>query len=309
MKKILTTGALSGLLACGGGGGGISTPNNSTPVPSAGGQAAASVKPQKPFVNYLPYFLDVMKGSYAVECGSLTPPRTSAIVKISADGFVTPWLGGSLDIRYGSLGFSRALKIPGDGSLTGGISTIGIGDDKSTPIFSITSDGDVGGTDFSRGIVVGNPLGVPESGVNGLTVPGSILACNGSAEAAKFVSLSVYTAFSKIIDSKKVTLQCIAPGSSVTTPEAYEVSDGELKFQGKVISLLKEFKTEIFVSGGAVSKINSIGDVEYARIVTYGLKKLDGTEIGITVNEFGDLTTFTFKDGVSGSLLPCVNPV
>jgi hypothetical protein len=307
MKKILSVGALLGLLACGGGGGGISTSGDSMPVPSSSGQADASVKPQKPFMNYLPYFLDVMKGNYTVECGSFTPPRTSAIVKISAAGFVTPWLGGSLDIRYGSLGFSRALKIPGDGSLTGGISTIGIGDDKSSPIFSITSDGDVGGTDFSRGVIAGNPLGVPESGVNGLTVPGSILACNGSAEAAKFVSLSVYTAFSKIIDAKKSPLNCIVPGGTVLFPETYEISNGELKFQGKTISLLTGFQSETFGSLGATARTSSSGVVEYIRNPTYLIKKVDGVEINLTYNEYGEMAILTHKDGIGGQV-SCLLP-
>jgi hypothetical protein len=311
MKKLVCIGVVLGLLACGGGGGGVSTPGGGTPTANSNGQTDPAVAPQKPLVDYLPYFLDVFKGNYTVDCGPNDLKRTSAVVKVSADGFLTPWLSGSLDIRFGLLGFNRALKNdPGDGSLIGGFGgTGGVigGDAKSSPIFSINSDGGVIGLDNALGIILGNPLGGGEPEGRGIPIPGSILACGMSPEAARFANLSAYTAFAKIIDAKKTPLLCLVPNSTTTISETYEVSGGELKFQGKAISLLTGIKSETFASAGALARTNSNGTVEYVRNPTYQLKKLDGTEIGLTYNEYGEMVGLTYKDGLSTELV-CLPP-
>jgi hypothetical protein len=307
MKLTLLICTVFGLAACGGGGGEVASSSGVSPVaaaPVVPGVPMEPPKPVKPFADYTPAYLSIFAGSYAASCGPTSKPRIATVIKISTDGIVTPWLGGSLNLQLGTLAFTRRLKdIPEDG-FVGGVS----GGEYQKPdiSFSIGSAGRIVGYDFSLGNLPGNilndgnPLNVSRS-VN-------ILSCDDAAEAAALANKSAYTAFAKFIDTPKKNLSCFRPNSTTVFPESYEIAAGQLQFRGKAISLLTGIKAESILDYGFAVSTDPSGKKEYVRFPTYNIRKLDGTEIGLIFNEYGEMTSLLSQPGTSDQIT-CVQPL
>ena len=122
--------------------------------------------------------------------------------------------------------------------------------------WSISSKGDVAGGDFSPGALRDSPLGACDPlGLNSPFV--SVLSCEGAAEAAALTAKNAYNAFAKFIYAPKTALLCLLPNSTTgayteMSNETYEISNGELRFQGKTISLFAGIKKELIGDAGGL---------------------------------------------------------
>jgi hypothetical protein len=281
---------LSGFLlltACGGGGGGDGgTPSVSTQASSQPSAVATTItQPSKPVVDYMPLYLSLAASSYNVICGPVDKPRTPAVVKIAADGALTPWPGGALNLYKINNNFTRTLNEKSmDGSFYGVIGGFG-----PSATWGITSDGGIAGGNLPLTDVANNPLGGGDKNA------GIYLQCDGATEAAALANKSAYTAFAKYIDAQKTTLNCIRPNSAQTLSETYEINGGELKFKGKAISLMTGIKRESIGDSSVLSETNAAGVVVYRRNIVYSLTKVDGTELGLIFNEYGEFAALTYK--------------
>ncbi len=314
MKKLLSIGLLFTLAACGGGCGGgggadgasaaaVSAPAAQTSPDPSGPPAQAA----KSVVDYEPSFMSLVAGSYGVFCGRTDRPRIPAVVKVSVDGFLTPWLGKALDLKPLALNFSRAARSNPTEGFTGGVGTIG---GTGSLFLGINSDGTVKGGYLDSGAPSDDQLGsdaLPD--VLGVKPPfAGVLNCDGSAEATGLATKSAYTAFAKYLDAPKTTFLCLpsnpaSPTSGELRLEPYEVSNGELRYLGKTISLLSGIQKETVGAIGRGTAMNVGGATVYKKNVAYSLDKLDGTSVAFTLNEFGETVSLTYQVGTAPPLV------
>lgn len=306
MKKLVSISLLFTLAACGGGcGGGGADGGSSSSAQISSNLSSPPTQVVKPVVNYVPTILSLAAGSYTVVCGRDDKPRTSATIKLSNDGLLTPWQGGVLDLKPSLLNFTRQLNSnPSEGLVGVFGSASGDAAGGSAAGVSISSSGRIGGVDQRPGAVDNSVLGdTRASELLGKQSPvASALSCDGAAEAAALATKSVYTAFAKYFDVPKTTLLCLSANSTNTafseqSFEPYEISNGELRFLGKTISLLTGFKKESIALLGFTKVQDSAGATIYKNSITYGLDRPDGTSYGLLVNEFGETTSLSYQVG------------
>lgn len=272
MSNLLKLGAvlsglsLSLLAACGGGGGGATV---DTP--------ATSGEPIKTRINYRPYFIAAIAGTYAAECG---PEKELVSFNVTPKGLVTPWTfsrGGSLDTPAFMLGLYRTRNM--DGSFFGNSFSATLMDPGMPVLAFQIGTGDGGGEIGLTEVAAGDPP----------VVTGK--QCKFSKGATPIDLTSPYTAFSSLMDSPKRTLNCSK--SNVGSTETFEVSAGKLKFGDETISLIDGLSLEQVVKPVETAEVNQL---------IYTAMTLDGATFTMAWDQYGEAQAFVFKKPLDAAI-------
>lgn len=251
--------SLSLLEACGGGAGGATADASTAPA-----------EPSKTRINYRPYFVAAIAGTYAAECG---PEKEVISFNVTPKGLVTPWIfsrGGNLDSPTLMLGLYRTRNM--DGSFLGNSFSATLME-PGTPVLAFQiGTGDAGGEIGQTELTAGAPP----------VLTGK--QCKFSKGATPIDLTSPYLAFASLMDSPKRNLNCSK--GNVGSAETFEVSGGKLKFRDETISLIDGLRLEQVVKPVETAEVNQL---------IYTATTLDGATFTMAWDQYGEAQAFTFQ--------------